>query len=585
MIRRYNFRLIGLLLLTFNVQGHAQTGNNPDWSVVSERVILQTDRDIYIAGEELFFSADCFTGAGRSLPQLSNILYVELIDCSTRTPALRKKYKIRDFRVSNTLVIPPEINTGVYLLRAYTLYMQNFPPGSFANHYISILNPVNPAPQGVVFRSAGETGSAGTVEHADRAYADNSMISSESPAHEMEIETNKSVVHPGEQVQVRYGANGESLCGVATVRVVLKGTTLADPPGVPMHFSENNRPPVPPTPDYIPEIRDLSLRGILRDKTSLEPLAGQDVYASVLFNNPQLHISRTNEKGEFIVTLNNLTGVNDIFITPETGDPNSKEKEILIRMPFSAEVPFTGSIPLVLTSGQREVLEIMYANFQIQEKFGSKKEDQAPTRNRVHTFNIDGPKTTVKSEDYVRMENLREMFSEIVPNVSIRKNGHRFAFTVSDQNGNALPGTPLVLLDHVPVFDLNALLEIPVSEIEKVDVINTTYLLGINSINGIVMITTKNSNFGGMTFSGPATFLEFQALEKSADPAPPAQDVTEDTPDFRTTLYWNPEAPLSGNRGSVEFTASDRKAEYLICIMGYAADGTCYYGSKTILIE
>ncbi len=587
MIRRHNFRLIGLLLLTLigHVQVHAQNGNTPDWSVVSERVILQTDRDIYMAGEELFFTAACFTGAGRSLPQLSNILYVELIDCSTRIPALRKKYKITNFRVSNSVVIPPEINAGVYLLRAYTLYMQNFQAASFANHFITILNPANPVPPGVVYRTPGEAGSVRTGEQPGSAFPNNSRVTPESPGQEIQIETDKSVYHPREPIHARFWVNGESLCEVATVSVVLKGSILAAPPGIPVHFPENNQPPIHPTPDYLPEIRDLSLRGILRDKTSQEPLPDQEVYVSVLFNNPQLHISRTNEKGEFIVSLNNLTGVNDIFITPETGDPGSIEKEILIRMPFSAEIPFTGSIPLVLTSDQQEVLEIMYANFQIQEKFRSKKTDLTPTRNRAHTFNIDGPKTTVKSEDYIRMENLREMFSEIVPHVSIRKNGSRFAFIVTDQNGNALPGTPLVLLDHGPVFDINALLDIPVSEIEKVDVINTTYLLGTNSINGIVMITTKNSNFGGMTFNGAATFLEFQALEKPADPQLHEQSLPELTPDFRTTLYWNPEAPLTGNRGSVEFAASDRKAEYLIYIMGYAADGTCYYGRKSILVE
>ncbi len=51
---------------------------------------------------------------------------------------------------------------------------------------------------------------------------------------------------------------------------------------------------------YLPDIRDVSLSGKLIDKNTREPIKGKDIYLSVLFNNPQLHVYKTNYEGDFI---------------------------------------------------------------------------------------------------------------------------------------------------------------------------------------------------------------------------------------------------------------------------------------------
>jgi hypothetical protein len=135
------------------------------------------------------------------------------------------------------------------------------------------------------------------------------------------------------------------------------------------------------------------------------------------------------------------------------------------------------------------------------------------------------------------------------------------------------------------VFNINALLDVPVSEIVKVEVINKTYILGSNSINGIVMITTKNNNYGELNFGSPSIFLELQTLEVPREDGFTPVMPSDPIPDFRTTLYWNSHALLQDGAGAFEFTTSDRKGEYTIIIEGHAPDGTYHYATQDIVIR
>ena len=694
-------RFSWLLLVILWMNSSGQTGNIPEWASVRERVSLHTDRDLYFAGEPLWFSASYFATGDKDSRQISQILYVELIDLQSKSPVVQKKFRIGDSRVSNLLMLPPGISSGTYLLRAYTLYMRNFPSVEFAHHFITVLNPAQPAPNGKLEQiSAGQSaglssqssGQALTVESKSDDYTLQLKVKASRPAtdtrgplavkvtakdgrvlavremqwsdnqgeisfpvgilepginyiavtngggetvalharyqpasrvRELSIETAGTEFHSRDRVMATYSASNAPDDMVFNISVVQKGTRMADRPQIPggyltdpllvedylrshplisqgeivrileahlqvvdpARFAGSGTFSHPVTPAFIPEIRDLTMSGIYRDKASREPIPDQEVYVSVLFNNPQLHISRTDRDGQFMFSLNNLQGINDIFITPETGINSDDERELLIRVPFSPDIPVVGPVPFSVDSTHRELVEIMYANSQVMERFHAREVSEDKNRNRTGSFNIDGDKTTILSDDYIALESLREIFIEIVPSAKIRRTGDRFSIIVNDQDGNVLPGKPLVMIDHVPVFNINALLDVPVSEIVKVEVINKTYILGSNSINGIVMITTKNNNYGELNFGSPSIFLELQTLEVPREDGFTPVMPSDPIPDFRTTLYWNSHALLQDGAGAFEFTTSDRKGEYTIIIEGHAPDGTYHYATQDIVIR
>src|SRR5258706_8187525 len=107
---------------------------------IVEKVTLNTDRTLYISGEQVLFSAS-LTFDNRSSSDLSQILYVDIISPDGKSIS-GGKFKIENLSTNGCVTIPEETITGVYYVRAYTKYMRNFGPESFSYNAIKIVNPL-----------------------------------------------------------------------------------------------------------------------------------------------------------------------------------------------------------------------------------------------------------------------------------------------------------------------------------------------------------------------------------------------------------------------------------------------------------
>jgi len=113
----------------------------PDLSEqVDESVIFYTDRDVYIAGETIWFSADYLINGRKSETELSKVLYVELFNFSGQSLA-RNKFKIEGNSSTGNLEIPLGLQSDYYLISAYTKYQAGSNPLGFFNQPIAIINP------------------------------------------------------------------------------------------------------------------------------------------------------------------------------------------------------------------------------------------------------------------------------------------------------------------------------------------------------------------------------------------------------------------------------------------------------------
>lgn len=110
---------------------------------------------------------------------------------------------------------------------------------------------------------------------------------------------------------------------------------------------------------------------------------------------------------------------------------------------------------------------------------------------------------------------------------------------------NKILDNPLVLLDNVPVKDIESILLIDPINLKSLDVYRSIYHLGDHSIQGIISIKTKTDNFAGLTWKDQTAFLTYKALQRPCTFYQPIYDKLEEIndpkPDFRTLLYWNPD--------------------------------------------
>jgi len=106
---------------------------------LQEKIFVHTDKEMYLAGEIIWFKL-YYTSAGTNkLLDLSKIAYVEVID-KNQKPVLQVKISIEKGTGSGSLYLPVSLTSGNYQFRAYTNWMKNFSPDYFFNKNISIIN-------------------------------------------------------------------------------------------------------------------------------------------------------------------------------------------------------------------------------------------------------------------------------------------------------------------------------------------------------------------------------------------------------------------------------------------------------------
>ena len=104
-----------------------------------EEAFINTDREEYIAGEEMWFSAWLFDRQTSGIRNNSSVVYVELVN-SDNHPIGQKRVKIDKGFGSGEILLSDTITTGCYTLRAYTSWMKNFLPQNCFTKKITIFN-------------------------------------------------------------------------------------------------------------------------------------------------------------------------------------------------------------------------------------------------------------------------------------------------------------------------------------------------------------------------------------------------------------------------------------------------------------
>lgn len=107
------------LILTLLFLGHGDLLAANDFR---ERIYVQTDKQVYLAGELLWLKL-CVTDATGIPVSFSKVGYVELLDESTAL--VQVKIEIKEGIGEGWLELPALLPTGYYRLVAYTRYMRN----------------------------------------------------------------------------------------------------------------------------------------------------------------------------------------------------------------------------------------------------------------------------------------------------------------------------------------------------------------------------------------------------------------------------------------------------------------------------
>ena len=138
---------------TADVSSITRSLDNYKENVLQEKIFLHSDRDSYLVGESMWFKIYNVDGNSHKPTKVSKVAYVEVLD-REQNPVLQAKVALKGGIGSGSFVLPPTLNSGNYLVRAYTNWMKNFSADLFFEKPVTIVNTFKPLGQKQGFASS-----------------------------------------------------------------------------------------------------------------------------------------------------------------------------------------------------------------------------------------------------------------------------------------------------------------------------------------------------------------------------------------------------------------------------------------------
>ena len=108
-------------------------------AAITERVLVNTDRKLYVAGENIMYSLFLFDTQTKTLVSYPSIGYV-VVRNQTGTVIGKSQIKIRNGRANGFVNLSDTLTSGYYQVMAYTNFMRNGSPDILFHDQIMVVN-------------------------------------------------------------------------------------------------------------------------------------------------------------------------------------------------------------------------------------------------------------------------------------------------------------------------------------------------------------------------------------------------------------------------------------------------------------
>ncbi|HUB59095.1 MAG TPA: hypothetical protein VL978_00250, partial [Puia sp.] len=194
-------------------------------------------------------------------------------------------------------------------------------------------------------------------------------------------------------------------------------------------------------------------------------------------------------------------------------------------------------------------------------------------------------------DDYTRFTTMEEVLREYVVLLLVqRRQGHWHLPLLDLGEMHFFLTDPLILLDGVPVFNIDSLMVLDPLKIRKLETVQHRYFMGSVNFPGIMNWTTYKGDLAGYLLDPRATVVDYEGLQLKREFYSPSYATDEQAashlPDFRNVLYWAPQLTTNDQgKGALSFYSSDLPGKYVVVVEGLAADGRAGSGTATFEVE
>ena len=607
-------RKILIVLLLFM----ALAGNARD----KEYFALFTDRDLYASGETVFLKV--FVPSDEP----TGIVTIDLIS-SVGQAITKIMLEISDHQANGYLYLPDSISSGYYILRTSTRFasVHTIKELYVANRFSGVPE------QDELLRPSGELPDPGTkvqsirINGLDDSYKrrksvtallrlpEDLLLQIDGNVHVSISKTNpeysgksfilKTKSPPGQIIEkekiilegivqdlktaqpyknaVVYLSIPDSVPGLKSSITGPDGrfSFQLNPEYSGRSFSSKTKSP----PSQIIEKEGIILEGVVQDMKTSQPFKNAVVYLSIPDSIPGLKYYITGTDGRFYFQLKGCYGKIPIVI--QCVDYVSNQ---LLKISLVDTESLRGGLPLFerkpLPAELRKTISLINDAVTIRKLFNQKEITVQPTpplkRDLVPFYGT--PNSAVYPKLFTDLPDFNEVSRELLPGVKFRTFNRIPSLQVLNNAAHAFFNSPpLVLLDGIPVMDLNVIKGMGSGKIERIDIVTGERFYGDLLLQGVVAIFSAKGNETQVREADDLIKINLDGIEPQATLNIPSDQLSTE-PDLRTLLYWEPSVKPKPTI-PVDFRTSDLKGSYKLTIRGKTRDGSIFFKEQNFEVN
>ena len=337
---------------------------------------------------------------------------------------------------------------------------------------------------------------------------------------------------------------------------------------------------------FAPEREGHIIEGRVTNKISGLPSGNIRVYLSVPGRYFRFATAVSNDSGKVFFDIKDYYGSGELVV--QTAKEDSMYR-VEIADPYSDQISSWQVAPFNFSEDKLQQLSHHNLAMQVQNAY---------TINQLNSFNspfIDSnafygkPDATYFLDDYVRFNTMEEVLREYVVGVGVRLRQGNYSLTTIDPRNHLLFETnPLVLVDGVPIFDMNKLIAYNPLKIKKAEVLTRKYYINSLIADGILSYSTYKGDLDGFQFEQGTIELSYDGLQLEREFYSPqyitAEEKQSRLPDYRNVLYWSPEIKTKENK-QLSFYTSDIKGKYIVVLQGISTNGKAGYSTTAFEVK
>ncbi|HEY8780990.1 MAG TPA: MG2 domain-containing protein [Mucilaginibacter sp.] len=287
----------------------------------------------------------------------------------------------------------------------------------------------------------------------------------------------------------------------------------------------------------------------------------------------QLYASQSDSSGHLLYNTKDFFGPSEIIA--QTNQLIDSTYRIDVSSPFSEQYSKTTLPGFEFNAAMAKALQEHSLGIQVLNVYSGNmlKRYYDPLADSLAFYGK--PFATYKLDDYTRFTTMEEDLREYVREDNIVNSRGKFHIKVLNDRG-FLDSDPLVLVDGIPVFNINKVFTIDPLKVRKLEVVPYRYFYGPAVEEGIFSFTTYKGDLGGVELDPHAVVLDYEGLQLRREFYSPVYDTEAKSasriPDFRNVLYWSPSVITHG-KGTASFYTSDQPGKYIGVVQGITPTG------------